>query len=560
MVRVRRQRVERLRRRRARSRRAGAVAQVAARSLPESGKICIFAFSDLRRQPVEAVCEWLERQPRRGCCERGCRVDLIVYAGDDIERFRPDAAGPDRTAGGPSQAMERATNFLERLAGYAHVGLVAVAGNDDPLEARRLISGRRVYELHTRPVAVGPFLVIGQEGGPRVGRPDVDIGRLLYGERQILRHLVNAARGWRGPVIVVSHAPPHGCLDGAVRFSTSGQSRPIGSAGLREFVERDPRVRLVLCGHVHRAGGITRRLGAATVVNVASHDDNPWEPIRAAVVELSEGGECGVHPVEIRLGGQVARVWQLGPKLEGRLSGIGIRNLEDLACADPVWLAEMVGWSETWKTSYWVAHARSLLTGTPVVLERPPLPPPPRLYVDIETDLKGSYCWLISIATEDGRVEQWMSDSGKLGERKVLLGFLEFLRQFPGVPLVWYGSQEKWVLPSRLKENGLQVPDAVERGIDVFRECFARLRIAVPVEQYGLKEVLRWIGFQPRHPDMFGWRAAYIYEEAVRQRAVGRKAADQLRLLREYGEDDVLGLRELVRWVEEDLVRAATGG
>jgi predicted flap endonuclease-1-like 5' DNA nuclease len=426
---------------------------------------------------------------------------------------------------------------------------VAVAGNDDWPEHRRLIRGRGVREIHTRPLRIGRFLVVGLEGAPRVHVPDVDIGHLLWEEEAIARHLRRRVSGWRGVVIVVSHAPPHGCLDGAVRFSESGEPRSIGSRALREFVERDRRVRLVICGHVHREGGRNERLGAARVMNVASHDDDRREPVVAAVVSVRLSGEVVVEPVRIpvleRPG--MRDVWGVGWKYEQRLKSAGFRTLEDLARADPKSLAGAIGWRQERRCAHWVAHANSLLDGHPRLLKHPAVPGPPRVYVDVETDRLGRYCWLVSAATDDGVCGQFMSEWGETGEAAMLEQFLDWLGQFEGLPVLVYGSTEKGMLPRRLKERGLPVPGALERAVNVYTECFARLALVLPRRSYELKEVAGLAGFRLRHPDLSGELAASLYEEAV-----ARRNYEDLKRLREYGEDDVLALRHFVQWLDRN--------
>jgi Icc-related predicted phosphoesterase len=69
-------------------------------------------------------------------------------------------------------------------------------------------------------------------------------------EKEVARRLAEAAARM-GPddrIVVVSHAPPRGCLDWAVRFSPGKEPMPIGFEALREFILKDDRVRLVVCG------------------------------------------------------------------------------------------------------------------------------------------------------------------------------------------------------------------------------------------------------------------------------------------------------------------------
>jgi Icc-related predicted phosphoesterase len=503
--------------------------------------LTIFAFSDLRVHPVSVVEDWVAGCLPLGCCRRGCRFHLIAYAGDDLRRF---VSGHE--------------NYFERLAQYAHFGLVAVAGNDDEPQDTLLICGKGVHNVHARPLQLGQFLVIGQEGAPETGRQDMDIGKLLYPEGAIADHLRRLTRGWARSIILLSHTPPFGVLDGALRFSPSGTPRPIGSRALRDFVKRNRHVKLVICGHAHREGGQDARLEQAVVVNVASHDTSRHEPVRAALISLSTDARVlSVKHVEIRrkkirsAHADVECVWGVGEVFGERLARAGLATVGRLAQARPEDVARAVGLKALKRARYWTAHARSLIEERPVVISRPDIPGPPRIYLDVETDLRASYCWMVSVATESGQVKQFVSESGRNGEGRMLERFLRWLERYCGVRVLCYGATERNILPARLRELGLPMPAALQHVVDVHSECFAKLRVALPLASYDLKQVATWLKFELRHSEMDGLSAALEYEKAVELRESDpERWRRALTLLREYGQDDVLALRHLVRWLD----------
>jgi hypothetical protein len=103
-------------------------------ALAVSNGLSIIAFSDCRTQSIAALLFWIRRL--------SYVPDLVVYAGDDYRRFRPNEG----------------VNYFERLAKLARYGLVAVAGNDDdPALSRSLIQGENVYEVHSDPAPIGPI-------------------------------------------------------------------------------------------------------------------------------------------------------------------------------------------------------------------------------------------------------------------------------------------------------------------------------------------------------------------------------------------------------------------
>ena len=234
--------------------------------MPHRGdSIRLLAFSDYRVQDIGSLIRFVQSQRR---------PDLILYAGDDIRRFR--------------QAQ---TNFFQRLAALSRYGLCAVAGNDDRPEVRELITGRHVFSVHSCALVLGRFAILGIEGAPIFPMRDgfdksYNKGFLLYPEPILDWHI----RRWmacafkRKKLIVVSHTPPSGVLDFAMRFGR----RNIGSRPLRQFLESSPNALLCVSGHVHSQGARSERFGNALAVNAASHD-RPGDPGRVAIIEIANG-------------------------------------------------------------------------------------------------------------------------------------------------------------------------------------------------------------------------------------------------------------------------------
>lgn len=124
----------------------------------------VLAFSDCRVQDLDAIISWIVGRPEK--------PDLIIYAGDDVRRFVPDPK----------------TNYFEQLAALSTHGIVAVVGNDDLPEYRNLIGGHKVYEIHSRPVTIGRFLVVGVEGAP-ILENGIGLGPTSHAESEISDHL-----------------------------------------------------------------------------------------------------------------------------------------------------------------------------------------------------------------------------------------------------------------------------------------------------------------------------------------------------------------------------------
>jgi Icc-related predicted phosphoesterase len=179
----------------------------------------------------------------------------------------------------PKQPEQPEENIFEELAKYARYGVVAVLGNKDRKAARAWIRGEKVYELFTSLVKIGPVLITGLEGTD-IKESDIKL-RLEFIQKNVVKDEL---------ILIVSHAPPRGILDRAIRFG----ERSIGSIALRDFIEEESRVGLVVCGHVHSCGGSFETLNNATIVNVSSHDD-PFSKANIAWIIINKEGKIQVN-------------------------------------------------------------------------------------------------------------------------------------------------------------------------------------------------------------------------------------------------------------------------
>jgi Icc-related predicted phosphoesterase len=183
------------------------------------------------------------------------------------------------------------SNIFEKLASHAKYGLAAIIGNDDNTISRAWIRGKKVYELHNTWLKIGTFLVIGLEGSTCGMGPS---GKYLESDVKIRLELASEMLKSNDKLVIVSHTPPKGLLDRAMRFGDEA----IGSLALRDFIEECERPTLVICGHVHRCGGRYEKLGKATVVNVSSHD-SPFDRANIAWILIDEEGNVDVRLIKL---------------------------------------------------------------------------------------------------------------------------------------------------------------------------------------------------------------------------------------------------------------------
>ena len=229
-----------------------------------SSKLRIVTFSDYRVQDIDLLMDFLQKM--------GEKPDLILYAGDDIERFVDHELIHSSRHPHVLERGKMIRNRFEEIASLSKLGLCAVIGNDDFPIVRKYIQGKNVYSVQEKPFVFGNYAVIGIEGAIYDPKDkSIGIGYTLYSESNLKKHLESMKKKVKDKkVIILSHSPPRNALDLAHRFGI----RNIGSNSLREFIEKNQKnIPLVVCGHVHLQGGKNTTIGKTTVVNAASHDD-----------------------------------------------------------------------------------------------------------------------------------------------------------------------------------------------------------------------------------------------------------------------------------------------
>ena len=491
----------------------------------DSDVLRMVAFSDYRVQDISLLLQFvksLEPPP-----------NLILYGGDDTERFH---SGKD--------------NLFEHLAALSTHGLCGVLGNDareaeppdeeqipsisDTKTLRAYIRGANVYNLHETPLVLGKYAVIGNEGAPLDEQFSDKGGVITYSEQSIARHLQLSAKSVRGKLIIlVSHCPPRGILDLAIRYGT----RPIGSVALRKFLVARKDVPLVVCGHVHFCGGQSKKLKSSTVVNAASHDDF-GASARIAIIEVREGR---VRDVRWHSLWELMSVGGIGRSRAVRLKDAGISSLAQLSEAPSERIKRILkcGASEATRMK---AKASSLLKQDAIVFKTLEIPLKNRAYIDIETDPNNSFIWLAAVHVEDeARTYSYFADT-PADEKEILTELFQFLTGRPELQLLSYSNCafEQRLLPQRFTAHGLP-NGAVDHIRDIY--CEIHSCAAFPVGSTKLKDVSRWCGFKARHPDMEGFGAAISYGSGKPSKRLKQK-------LLAYNEDDILSLRHVVHYIE----------
>lgn len=515
------------------------------RRTPDLQALTVVACSDCHAQDIRVLLEYV-----RGL---DSKPDFLLYAGDAIERFRPSPA----------------TNHLAELAKLTRYGVGAVLGNDDPSPAKRRIAGERVYDLHVRPVRLGRYWFVGSQGAPEVPG-GISMSGNVIPEELIEHHLETripllVGRGFDQPLpvcILCSHAPPFGMADRSIRY---GEGH-IGSTALTRMLFNEDRrraLRLVLCGHAHLSGGQVEEWGGTTVVNIASHDGDE-DPLRVAFIRLQGRDVQSVRVVSLRprwppwgRTGLPPNYWEshnlsrlrgIGQTREEILYRAGILGLYELAEIDQTKLQSLrdalsAGEQELVQLP---VRARALLERRVIPLTRFRPPPGNRIYIDVETDLKQSWIWLIGCYDErEGKLRQFgVRQVGERFEREALEAFTAYAADRPDAVWCSYSNcaLEERLVQGRLRHFGL--PPLSTSIIDLYQQFHAS--IAVPDDAGGIKALAAGLGYKFRHPHLDGIVVASRYLAALG--SVNDPIAPELL---EYNADDVLSLYHVSRRLSE---------
>ncbi len=467
----------------------------------------ILAFSDVRVQHVSHMEAIAARE----------RPDLILYGGDDVGRF---VAGPHSWAG---------------VAQHARLGLAGVIGNDCHPADARAFDQPRCHDLHAAPLLLEDLAILGLRGAPS---DDADgIGIVLYtraeAEAQLAKQM--SLVGDRN-VLLVSHTPPRGVLDEAVRFGAAA----IGSTVVRTFLER-PETVGVVCGHAHMRGGQTARVKRAMVVNIASHDQ-PGAPLRYALLTW-DGERLRATCAEERDNDPLADIIGVGPKRHEALRDAGFATWEDILAGDGRDVAAVLGAPLARGVR---AQARALATERPVLLNpNSPFPSRP-VVVDVETSHDHQDDpWLIGwkVWGSDAFDQQVELDARQHAAH--LSAFATKATASPETQFVQWGSFDRSAIQKAHRRVGLPVPPWLEASRWFDAGAWVRRMVALPITSCGLKAVARHLGYDFAHPGVDGltvgsWYARYRDDAEV---------FDVEKVLA-YNADDVRSVEHVVQAVQ----------
>lgn len=473
----------------------------------------LLCFSDWRVQPIADIYRFIDTIDPK--------PDVILYAGDDINRFQQDGV-----------------NHFSLLAdSTVQHSVIAVAGNDDDSVFKLVLAKDNIHDAHNDVFFFGDYAILGLEGstcGP---------GVLQYTEQEVKSHLYKqllAAKGKK--LIVLSHAPPRGILDLGIRFASPQQgAEHIGSSALRDFVEKEKPV-LVVCGHCHSQGGILSCIGSTRVLNIASHDSEGAAG-NFAIVDLEADGSIGVSHYsteDLIPKNSLLNIHGVGPSVEHALSRAGIKTIEQLLLAPDLYKISEASELPFATVSRIKAKAKAHTEGRPYKLQDIPPMPENVIFFDIETDVACERVWLIGTYSNEG-FKRFYADRWE-DERTILQDFLQFLMKNPNSILISYSGTnfDRNVIEKALRRldidyrsfSGLRHKDLALQ----IKECFI-----FPNQSYALKSLASHIGYKFKYPELDGLLVALEYHRHIMDNTPINA------MLFEYNEDDVKALPFMIQ-------------
>ena len=271
-------------------------------------------------------------------------------------------------------------------------------------------------------------------------------------------------------------------------LDSAGRLYAVGMVDiLKAAVAKSSDVRLVVSGHAHLSGGESDHCGRAYVINAASHDNDPHEPARMVEIDLEPSGSAKIRPTLLKgPSGTVAVLSGIRAPTAERLDKVGLGTLQALAAADPATVRELVPTIGT-PPAILVARARAQIEQRPIAFAPISLPPAPRIYFDIETDIRQRRIWLIgAFLEEEDRVRQFAANSFN-EEQGMLVEFADFVRSHPGASFVSFSSNhlDHWLTIRRLRHHRLSPPESISAKHNAYHLLWRSL--ALPTTTFGLR-------------------------------------------------------------------------
>ncbi|NJO20262.1 MAG: TM0106 family RecB-like putative nuclease [Spirulinaceae cyanobacterium RM2_2_10] len=188
----------------------------------------------------------------------------------------------------------------------------------------------------------------------------------------------------------------------------------------------------------------------------------------------------------------------------------------------------------------------------------PPLPSAAiELYFDIEAEPDRNLDFLLGVLVVNHRTgtERFHAFLAEDPSEEPLIWqqFLALLLRYPGAPVFHFAAYEVDTvkrLAALYKTAHAVLPESLDRFVDI--HAWVTQSVAMPVENYSLKTLAKWLGFAWRDADASGDQTVCWYDRWLRQ---GDRQL--LNAIVRYNEDDCRATYRLKQWLGDFLASAS---
>lgn len=156
--------------------------------------------------------------------------------------------------------------------------------------------------------------------------------------------------------------------------------------------------------------------------------------------------------------------------------------------------------------------------------------------------------YLIGCLIRKGKKEEYVPFVAKdeMGEEKMLVEFLEFLKTLDDYVLYHWGSYERTHMIKIMKKYGIsQRMQRLVLGSEILVNLHNPVKeaFAFPLSDYGLKSIARWLGFEWEHKDVDANASVMLYQDYLQTHDDAK-----LDLILDYNRDDCIATRIVKDW------------
>ncbi len=266
--------------------------------------------------------------------------------------------------------------------------------------------------------------------------------------------------------------------------------------------------------------------------------------------------------------GDLSEISGIGPRRKEMLQTLGIKQIDDLALANPSPLGkklELLGEQNRDITRQLVAQAKVKCYGYPERLDKSkPLPEldfaDGVLIYDIESDPDAHEDFLHGFIQLKRKTSgKWNLENAKYhpilvlkehGEAQSWKRLQRQLSSYPNWPILHYGETEAIAICRIAQHQGIQETELEElkkRFIDIHLRT--RKYWLLPVKNYGLKAIASWTGFQWSQIGADGPRALLWWRQWKRHGQRERGHTNSLKSIFQYNQDDCLATWAVAEWL-----------